>query len=297
MDDLVQLPVHVPELKVRYPARRAVPTHMPAQYFLGLICGSRGSGKTTALVQLVKAYDAAESMDHLWLWTPTFHSDPKYALLDSSRSAYKLHLYDRDFDEADFRAALAQIEGINAEYEAHEAYGKAWKRFLRARHPEHELKDADLLLLEKHAWQPPDPALFPRGRPTHLLVFDDCVGSRSLYRADSKGAVASFVIKHRHAHCNVIFLTQIFNNAVPKQIRSNLSWVVLFAQKNEAIRKAASLEFSSHVSAERFAQMWEAATQAPHGFFFADFEAPPEVRYRAGFDRAFRLTGSYRAVV
>ena len=63
----------------------------------------------------------------------------------------------------------------------------------------------------------------------------------------------------------------------------------MFAQKNENIRKQASLEFSSHVSAEDFASMWAAATADTHGFYFVDFESPPdlEIRYRIGFDRAF----------
>jgi hypothetical protein len=33
--------------------------------------------------------------------------------------------------------------------------------------------------------------------------------------------------------------------------------------------------------------MWATASSDPHGFFFVDFEAPPELRYRIGFDRAF----------
>jgi hypothetical protein len=119
------------------------------------------------------------------------------------------------------------------------------------------------------------------------MIFDDCVGRRDLYRSDSKGTVAQFTIKHRHHHTSIWFMSQIFSNAVPKQIRSNLSFVVLFAQKNESIRKQACLEFSSHVSADDFAAMWAAATSDPHGFFFVDFESPPEIRYRIGFDRAF----------
>jgi transposase len=48
------------------------------QEVLGMICGSRGSGKTTVMIRMLLAYDQAKSFDHLWLWAPCFHSDPKY---------------------------------------------------------------------------------------------------------------------------------------------------------------------------------------------------------------------------
>jgi hypothetical protein len=280
-----QVALHVPELKVKYPKRRPAPHGMPSLYNLGMICGSRGSGKTTVMVRMLKAYDQAKSFDHLWLWAPCFHSDPKYKLLERG-THFKLHLYDRDFTITDFKGALDVIEQNNQEYEEHQTHQKLWKKFLRHKDPM-RLKDEDVLKLDRLGWHPPDPSKFILGRPTNLMIFDDCVGSRDLYRSDSKGTVAQFTIKHRHHHTSIWFMSQIFSNAVPKQIRSNLSFVVLFAQKNESIRKQASLEFSSHVSADDFAAMWAAATSDPHGFFFVDFESPPEIRYRIGFDRAF----------
>ena len=258
---------------------------MPSLYNLGMICGSRGSGKTTVMVRMLKAYDQAKSFDHLWLWAPCFHSDPKYKLLERG-THFNLHLYDRDFSIAEFKGALELIEQNNQDYEEHQEHQKLWKKFLRHKDPL-KLKDEEVLKLDKLGWQPPDPTKFTLGRPTNLMIFDDCVGSRDLYRADSKGTVAQFTIKHRHHHTSIWFMSQIFSNAVPKQIRSNLSFVILFAQKNENIRKQASLEFSSHVSAEDFASMWAAATADTHGFYFVDFESPPEIRYRIGFDRAF----------
>ena len=96
--DLETTPVniHVPELKIKYPKRRRAPPGMPSLYNLGMICASRGSGKTTVMVRILKAYDAAMSFDHLWLWAPCFHSDPKHKLLERG-THFKLHLYDRDF--------------------------------------------------------------------------------------------------------------------------------------------------------------------------------------------------------
>jgi hypothetical protein len=229
----------------------------------------------------------ARSYDHLFLWAPCFHSDVKYQQL-VKHSHYKVHLYDRDFTMGDFKGAVAEIEANNELYEEHIEHVMLWKKFLRVKDPM-KLKDVDVIKLDRLGWQPPDPSKFPLGRPTNLMVFDDCVGNRDLYRSDSKGAVAQFTVKHRHNHTSIIYMSQIFSNAVPKQLRSNLSWLALFGQQNQKIREQAALEFSSHVSAETFAQMREQATAEPHGFFIADFEAPPDQRFRIGFDRAFVL--------
>jgi hypothetical protein len=208
-----------------------------------------------------------------------------YELLER-HTHLKLRLFDRDFSVAEFKEVLYQIEENNQSYEDHQEHKKLWNKFLHHKDPL-KLKDEEVMKLDKLGWQPPDPTLFTMGRPTNLMIFDDCVENKELYRSDSKGVVAQFTIKHRHHHTSIWFMSQIFSSAVPKQIRSNLSFVVLFAQKNDSIRKQASLEFSSHVSAEDFAGMWAVATVDPHGFFLVDFEAPKELRYRAGFDRAF----------
>lgn len=289
------LAITVPDLDPKYRKDRPVPKHMARANFLGMCVGSRNSGKTYASVQLIKMYDAAKSFDHLYLWAPCFEKDPVYSLLDDGKQFYKLKTFG-NFAINDFNETIKEVQAINKSYDMYEADLKVWKKFCRMRDPR-RLTDDEVMALERMGWREPQTD-YKEGAPTHLLVFDDCVGSKELYRTDSKGPVASWVIKHRHDRCGVLFISQIFNNAVPKQIRSNLSMVMLFAQKNENIRKSASLEFSSFVSAEDFARMWEEATLEKFHFLYADFDSKckPDERFRVCFDRAIVAPKSSRTI-
>ena len=74
---------------------------------------------------------------------------------------------------------------------------------------------------------------------------------------------------------------------LPRQLRSNLSLLLLFAQKNDDIRKDISNEFSSAVPREKFLAMWDYATKSMHDFYMLDFDAPPKLRFRKNFDEVF----------
>jgi hypothetical protein len=283
-----QIPVQVPQLHIRYDAPRSTPENLPRLHFLSAIIGSRGSGKTTALVRMLKAYFRHHSFDKLYLYCPTIKSDPKYGALTRSAERHKLKVTVHEtFSESLFDAAVEEIESDLEEYRAEQKYAKVYNHWA-SKGPDNMSID-DLDMLEREDYSPPPKSKWKYGTPTTLLIFDDLVGNRDLYRSDAKGPVASFAIRHRHQHTSMIFLTQTYHNGVPRQLRSNLSLLILFANKNDALRKEIALEFSSFVPWQRFLEMWEHATGgAKHSFFLVDFDASdPSLRFRRGFDQIF----------
>ena len=282
------IPVRVPELHIRYAQTRAGPENLPRLHFLAAIVGSRGSGKTTALVRMLKAYFRAHSFDKMVLFCPTLRADPKYKALIQSAKKHAVRVDTHEsFDEGLFQGVVESIEADIEEEKAERDYAEVYARCVLKRG---ECSAEDLMLLEKHDYEEPTkPPKWLRGTPTTLLVFDDLVGNRDLYRSDAKGAVASFAIRHRHHHTSMVFLTQTFHNGVPRQLRSNLSLLILFANKNDSIRKQIAAEFSSFVPQQRFLDMWETATQtAAHHFLMCDFDAAdPRLRFRKNFDQIF----------
>ena len=48
------------EIKVKTDAPRRVPKNLPKLHFLNLICGMRGSGKSSIMVKLILEYDKTE---------------------------------------------------------------------------------------------------------------------------------------------------------------------------------------------------------------------------------------------
>jgi hypothetical protein len=61
---------------------------------------------------------------------------------------------------------------------------------------------------------------------------------------------------------------------------------MLFANKNRGVAKEIASEFSAYISVQQFQDMWDKATEDPHGFLYVDFDAR-EHKFRAGFDKAF----------
>lgn len=275
-----------PELREKSAVKRKVLPGLPRPFFLGMAVGSRGSGKTTAVIQLLKMLDQTQAVDRIYLWSPTYESDLKQQLLEKDKHSYELRVLGT-FTNEDFEDVAAEIQTDLQEYDEYERLVKVWKAFMKCKDPR-KLSAEVLEDLEQMDWKPPTTE-FKHGRPVYTMVFDDQVGNKSLYSANCKSAFTRFAVIHRHRRTNILFLTQVFGNGVPRQLRSNLSLVLLFAQKNQKIRESAAQEFSSFISAERFQALWEDATQEPHGFLFCDFEAKPELRFRKGFTRPYLI--------
>lgn len=281
------IPVHVPELHINYALPRPSPDNLPRLHFLAAIVGSRGSGKTTALVRMLKTYFRVHSFDKLILFCPTLRADPKYKALVESAKRHKLVVDTHEvFDDALFEGVVNKINADIEEEKDERAYAEVYHRCVVNEGP---CSADDLALLEKSDYEEPPKPKWKRGTPTTVLIFDDLVGNRDLYRSDAKGPVASFAIRHRHHHTSMIFLTQTYHNGIPRQLRSNLSLLILFANKNDALRKQIAAEFSSFVPLQRFLDMWDTATStAAHHFFMCDFDASdPRLRFRKNFDQIF----------
>lgn len=279
--------MRVPDLHINYSTPRASPENLPRLHFLAAIVGSRGSGKTTVLVRMLKAYFRAHSFDKLVLFCPTLRADPKYEALIKSAQRHRLKVETHEsFDEQLFRSVTEKIDADIDEYKAESAYRELYERCVVRRG---ECSAEELALLEERDYEPPPKPKWKYGLPTTILIFDDLIGNRDLYRSDAKGEVASFAIRHRHHHTSMIFLTQTYHNGVPRQLRSNLSLLVLFANKNEALRKQIAAEFSSFVPWQKFLEMWDSACRDdPHAFFMCDFDArEPQLRFRRNFDEIF----------
>lgn len=133
---------------------------------------------------------------------------------------------------------------------------------------------------------------FKYGRPSHMIVFDDMVGDKNVYRNDSSGLVGRFTFQHRHYNASMCFMAQSCKSGIPRQIRNNLSTAVFFANKSDKMKVEIAEEMSSFVSIKQFIQMWDYATEQPHGFLMVDFSArDPSCRFRSGFDQLMILSG------
>lgn len=271
-----KLPLRVPNLKVRYETPRKVPDHLPQLHVLAGICGSRGSGKTTALLQLFTMYNETRTYDRTFVICPTYDSDPKYALFETFDT--ELHVY-RGFTDAVWREVENDIKREVEVYRAHLEALRVWRKFMRTPRLE-DMNQADYQILADIGFE--EPTCRWKQMPTSAVILDDCAASTA-YRADCKGPLASFIIKHRHSRASVFMAVQTLRNSIPKQIRGNLSFLLLFKCKAKGLAKSVSEEYASYVSAEEFEAYWDDATREQYGFLYCDFEAPPGEQFRKGF--------------
>lgn len=266
------------DLKVLQSKPVKVPYGLPNLHFLQCIVGGRGQGKTTFLLNEIQAYANWKDgvFEKVYMFSPTLHNDPKYELLKKS-SYYELKTFTTYSDEI-FRDVLDEIKDDIQRWKDYQEDAAIWKRYTKAKKIE-DLSDEDVFALYMMDFQEPEKP-FPKF-PCSLLVFDDLVGNKELYRSDSKGLFNSFVILHRHLACSCIFLSQIYHNAVPRQIRSNISSWVLFKNRNEDIRKEVAKELSGAIAPEKFLELWDRATKDDHDAFMIDFDAKDKkFRYR-----------------
>ena len=128
--------------------------------------------------------------------------------------------------------------------------------------------------------------------PHHLIIFDDLNYCKELYSNTSSGKndIKRTMILHRHIKTSLLFLCQTYQNGIPKAIRNNLSLLILMKNKSKEMKKAISMELSSHIEPELFTELWNDATDIPFGFFMIDYDVKdPQKRFRKGWDEFYIL--------
>jgi len=287
-----KIKVDVPKLRLKKQPTRSVPYGMPTVDnggFISGVIGSRGSSKTTRMVELVLMYDKTETFDHVVIFSPTYEADPKYQYLVDNLKYAKVETHD-DFDSATFQELKDRIQQRLDEYKRYENYKKVYERFVKYRGRIDKFNPQDLMLLYEHDFEPPETD-YKNGCPMTLIIFDDLNYNKDLYSNSSRGKndIKRTMILHRHIKTSMIFLCQTYHNGIPKAIRNNLSLLILFKNKSPEMKKQIALELSSHISPERFQELFDNATKEPFCFFMIDYDGKPEFKFRKNWDELYAV--------
>lgn len=264
------------------PIPKGYPPLGRGKQILGLLVGSRGSGKTTWLLHFLTKYLERKSFERVFIVSPTNARDRKV------RAVLKEHIESGVVDlseDFDFETVRDELEAVNDMYTVNEEYKAVWKRFLKMSDDEVLTMDPrDLQLLELHEFKPPRKYSHP---PSCMLVFDDCLGDRSIFKPSIDGPFMKFLIAHRHYRCSVMFSVQSWTHTLPPSIKSNFNLYVLWAQRDRKIKKAVAEAISSHIDPETLERLWEGATAKPYTPFVMSFDTPDAV-FRQGMDRRIK---------
>ena len=242
-----------------------------------VFCGSRGSGKTYACVQMCKHFEDQGYTSRTFLISPTCKSNSIYQNLTTL--TYNDICENDKFFQLFLQHIIVEVKKDWKEFNDYKAYAKLYVRYRRG-DPFLTLKE--MYEIEKRGGTPPKPVK----RPAHMLIVDDAQGT-DLYTTCRKDLMSHCTIKHRHIPISICFLMQSWMG-LPRVIRLNGTHFLLYKTNDRRQLEQIYSAFGNHVTWDQFFSMYQTAISEPHGFLYIDTNAKSEEsRSRNGFNHYF----------
>ena len=256
---------------------RAIPPGLFKPHMTAMISGKTGSGKSTALIGMLKAYCNVGVFQKVGLISPTAAYDHKYKLLPltSVHEDYSDELLMEVMDEQ--RADMEQYEETEADIKLYEKYmtkkrltNKELLRLYTMLNPMTEQFEKPIQEFDK--------------LPFMAVILDDLGGTPAFRNGNN--ALNSVVCKSRHFLTNFFVCVQ-HPYQCPRALRSQCSHVMLFQTKDKKLLEELAKENCSHLSPEEFVQLFHHATTDPHSFMLCDFKND---EVRKNFDEILKIS-------
>lgn len=273
----------------RYPVPGDI--NLPRLFFVSLFVGSRGSGKTFSIVELLKMYekygiydaDTKKKIDQrIVVFSPTHDSNPVYNALSHLKREDVISSY----SDSKLLTVVADVRRKREDTIEYRRKLKLYKKFCKCKSIDH-LEPHEVFELERTDFAAPTPCEYPDGCVT-FFVLDDLVGS-SAFKATGKSALTNLVLKNRHLAINIIVATQNLR-AIPKSIRTNASLYVVFRfASKKIILDDLYTEVSNILTLPDFEELYDFATRGDNSALIIDFSQPKEDRLKENWDTVLCL--------
>lgn len=278
--------------KLNYPQCQC--GNCPQFYWNMLNIGSRGSGKTYTVCQMIKHYekhpiikDGVTYKLRTHLISPTIQANEIYQSLSSLDMEKDAH---DDYSDKLLLDIIEDIKNEKKEYEKWLEYQKAYRIFKST--PEDKLeslydKRPDIFeLLEEHDYINPNE--IKKQPKVNIIILDDLLGS-SAFTKKTKSTLTNAMIKNRHIGVSFALLTQSIR-AIPKNIRLNCSIFHLASFKNKkTILEDIYEEVSNVIKIDDFEKLYDHATSKQYGSLIID--TTKGKRFLSNLDAELFLTG------
>jgi hypothetical protein len=238
---------------------------LPLLFNTQLYIGSKGTGKSYKLTQLLKLYEQSKIKDEdgveyqmrIILICPTASSGANevYKILKSLDLEQDVHL---EYSDDLVVKILDDIKAKAASYDDYLEYKKVYDKFRKYRNVE-KLETEELELLEQHDFMSPSECFGDIKPAINWIIFDDLIGMGA-FNKKAKSIISNLTIKHRHLKTNLIFTTQSFKQ-IPPVIRTNIDIYCIFKSSSykEVLDKVFE-DISGFVTIEDFIELYEHAT-------------------------------------
>ena len=266
----------------------------PKNYFLGIFCGSRGSGKSYLFTKLLKTLEEKKVYlndkvvpQRIILISSTANSDSNKIFKTLKNLDWNNDVL-TDYNDDLLHIKMAELKNNLDHSKDYKLYKEAWKNFIHCKDIE-ELNDEELKILYNYEFMPfkdfPKPK-YPDGFLIHWII-DDMLGT-NIFK-NGRSAFTNLCIRNRHIiPGNIIIAIQSIMN-VPKTIRLNANLLALFKFSDyETILEDVYPLFSAFVKEEQFKELYEHATSEPHSAFVIDATKGKPI-FKKNFDKVLNI--------
>jgi len=251
--------------------KRKIPPGMFKPHMTFMISGKTGSGKSTALIRMLKAYCDSGVFQKLILISPTAAYDAKYKMLPLT----EIH---EEYTDSLLNEIMEEQKADIDEYKQIEEDTKIYNKFMRKR----KMTKKELLrlytMLNPMTEEFEKPVQTYDKLPFTAVILDDLGGTPAFKNGNN--TLNSIVCKSRHYLTNFFVCVQ-HPYQCPRALRSQCSHVMLFATKDKKLLEELAKENCSHLTPEEFVQLFQHATKVQHDFMLCDFKKD-EVRRNFG---------------
>ena len=256
--------------------KRTIPPGLFKPHMTWMISGKTGSGKSTALIRMLKAYSDSGVFQKIVLISPTAAYDEKYKMLPLT----EVH---EEYSEALLSEIMEEQKADMEEYKQNEEDLTLYSKYLRKQ----QLSSKELLrlytMLNPMTEEFEKPVQQFDKLPFTAIILDDLGGTSAFKQGNN--ALNSIVCKSRHFLTNFFVCVQ-HPYQCPRALRSQCSHVMLFATKDKKLLEEMAKENCSHLTPAEFVQLFQHATSEPHSFMLCDFKRD---EVRKNFDQILKI--------
>ena len=267
----------------------------PKNYFLGIFCGSRGSGKSYLFSKLIKTLEEKKVYLNDLIIPQRIILISSTAQSDSNRIFKTLKNLDwendviEDYDDESLRMKMSELKYDLDHSKDYKLYKDAWKNFVSCKKIE-ELSEDELKLLYKFDFIPFKDFIKPKYPDGFLIhwIIDDMLGT-NLFK-NGRSAFTNLCIRNRHLiPGNIIIAIQSIMN-IPKTIRLNANLLALFKfADSETILEDVYPLFSAFIKEDEFKELYEYATDKPYDALVIDATRGKPI-FKKNFDKILNIS-------
>ena len=293
-------PIHKPNAHIR-----ESPPGLPSLDKSPLIsaCGSRGSGKSMSITNLLRLYQDYPQKDGKKTWDRVFVISPTY---EENKHYWKfLNIDDDDVHgNPTINSVMDVVNKIDTDIEEYKEYLAKKKLAIKViqklmEHGIERLTDKELLFLyeinfniNNITWK------YDREvPPMFCLIIDDCSHSK-IFSNSGNNKFSNLALRNRHKNCTIAMMVQSYKGGVPKFLRSgNLSCLMLWRIYDQKLIEEIYNEVSNDLTKEEWQRLFTFATvgDGGHNHLTILFELPiNEGKYRKNLSEIIRVDASHQ---